>query len=234
MLEMVAKKSTALFLRWMFLCSVLVLLFPGPTAAWTTDINMTRRHRNGPLTNSRVLNRGSLGQSESILATEKRQPTTTSLSCLLVSYGEVDTLNPVPVVVLVALVLLVGANGWINRLMGGGKEKSSSGLGDFLKDGTGYNKSGFSLSDSERAVSSDPLPWLRLPKLDFVEVAGQDNRLSEAEVVASLESLRVEMKQELAKGNVQKAEELGRILEELLQTNGMQFNTDDDLPGRRR
>jgi len=37
------------------------------------------------------------------------------------------------------------------------------------------------LDDKDRAVARDPLPWLKLPKLDFVEVAGQEPDTTGAE-----------------------------------------------------
>eukprot|EP00429_Kryptoperidinium_foliaceum_P039094 CAMPEP_0176178424 /NCGR_PEP_ID=MMETSP0120_2-20121206/91422_1 /TAXON_ID=160619 /ORGANISM="Kryptoperidinium foliaceum, Strain CCMP 1326" /LENGTH=59 /DNA_ID=CAMNT_0017516577 /DNA_START=1 /DNA_END=177 /DNA_ORIENTATION=- len=54
--------------------------------------------------------------------------------------------------------------------------EGDQGLGAFLKDGSGYNKSGFQNIQGSKGKSSDPLPWLKLPQLDFVEVSGQPNR----------------------------------------------------------
>jgi predicted DNA-binding protein (UPF0251 family) len=65
-------------------------------------------------------------------------------------------------------------------------------LGSYLSDGSGYNKSKFKpilpsngattttttqkkYNDDRAVQGDDPLPWLRLPNLDFVEVAGQTN-----------------------------------------------------------
>jgi hypothetical protein len=133
--------------------------------------------------------------------------------------------------VVVALVLGVGANSWIGKLLNGDDNKAT-GLAAFLKDGQGYNRSGFSLtnkSNEDRAVSSDPLPWLKLPKLDFVEVAGQQ---TEQQVLEErLESLRLDMNEELDKGNVQEADRLRKELESLLRESGMEFQT---KPGERR
>jgi hypothetical protein len=83
--------------------------------------------------------------------------------------------SPIPlgIVVAIALSLGVGANIWIQQLLSGDR-----GLGNFLSDGPGFGQSKFqplTTKDQDRAVSYDPLPWLKLPKLDFVEVAGQDN-----------------------------------------------------------
>ena len=90
----------------------------------------------------------------------------------------------VPIIVFVALIIGILANGWISRLLSG-----EQGLGSYLSDGSGYNKSKFkplqpringdkgtTKNNNDRAVQGDdPLPWLRLPDLDFVEVAGQNN-----------------------------------------------------------
>ena len=79
----------------------------------------------------------------------------------------------VPIIVIVALTIGILANGWISRLLSG-----EQGLGSYLSDGSGYQKSKFQplKSNDDRAVQGDdPLPWLRLPNLDFVEVAGQKN-----------------------------------------------------------
>ena len=104
---------------------------------------------------------------------------TLSSSDLLPSPLESDIV--VPIIVIVALTIGILANGWISRLLSG-----DQGLGSYLSDGSGYNKSKFkplsskskgtATNNSDRAVQGDdPLPWLRLPNLDFVEVAGQKN-----------------------------------------------------------
>lgn len=81
--------------------------------------------------------------------------------------------SPIPVwaIVVVTLILGFAANAWIQTLLSGDR-----GLGNFLSDGSGFGQSKFqplTTKDQDRAVSGDPLPWLRLPDLDFVEVAGQ-------------------------------------------------------------
>lgn len=80
-------------------------------------------------------------------------------------------LSPV-VVVLLAAALFFSAQTFINTMLEG-----DQGLGAFLRDGSGYNRSGYrpNTSDDE-PQSKDPLPWLKLPSLDFVEVAGQDSQ----------------------------------------------------------
>jgi hypothetical protein len=81
----------------------------------------------------------------------------------------------------------------------------------------------------DRAVSSDPLPWLRLPKLDYVEVAGQKDQAREdfergrmknlsttadpSLVVQQLEDLRGRMNQKIAQGDMDAAESLRQQLE---------------------
>jgi hypothetical protein len=96
-------------------------------------------------------------------------------------------LSPV-VVVILALVLLVSAQSFINNML-----KGDQGLGAFLKDGSGYNRSGYRPSNSKSNnvdnANNDPLPWLKLPRLDFVEVAGQkeQQQAEEAAVAQRLE-----------------------------------------------
>ena len=72
-----------------------------------------------------------------------------------------------------ALLLGIAAQSFINQMLEG-----DQGLGSYLKDGSGYNKSGFRRVDKASMKNdemNDPLPWLKLPKLDFVDVAGQSN-----------------------------------------------------------
>jgi hypothetical protein len=137
-----------------------------------------------------------------------------------------------PVLLVIALVLGVLANGWIQRLLSG-----EQGLGSFLSDGSGFNKSGFKpvRGDEDRAVQSDPLPWLRLPDLDFVEVAGQEQRKKEEyakgqtnkdDVIAKLEELRLKMKEQFDQGNVKEAEVLRQELESAMKKAGVQFLED--------
>jgi hypothetical protein len=88
--------------------------------------------------------------------------------------------------------------------------------------------------DEDRAVSSDPLPWLRLPKLDYVEVAGQKDQAREdfelgRSMVSSdpslvqLEDLRVRMNQKLAQGDVDAAESLRQQLEAKMKEGGFEY-----------
>jgi len=139
------------------------------------------------------------------------------------------------VLLVIALVLGIAANGWIQRMLSG-----DQGLGSFLSDGSGFNKSGFKpvTGDEDRAVSSgDPLPWLRLPKLDYVDVAGQEEdfekgRLSNSSrnddqaLMVKLERLREEMNEKLGQGNVIEAEALRKEIEQTMKENGVQYFKD--------
>lgn len=93
---------------------------------------------------------------------------------LLVSSSDTFTSElPSLPITLLAILLLVASQLFINRMLSG-----DQGLGAYLKDGRGVGKSSFrplSMDDKTRAVASDPLPWLKLPKLDYVQVAGQED-----------------------------------------------------------
>lgn len=158
-------------------------------------------------------------------------------------------LSPLAVVVL-ALVLLVSAQSFINTMLDG-----DQGLGAFLRDGSGYNRSGYrpNTSGDNDSSNNDPLPWLKLPKLDFVEVAGQEEQgpspeqqlLAEQEeqemVYKELDRLRQELNQELqsvrrrrlegmdngGKDEMAKAKLLQAKLEGLMKAYGMEYETDE-------
>jgi len=121
----------------------------------------------------------------------------------------------------VAIGLGVAAQGFINQMLEG-----DQGLGAFLKDGRGYKKSGFrQLSSSKKGQTDDPLPWLKLPQLDFVEVAGQPNRqVDEDALMERLERLRLQMNGELEQGNIKKAASIREELEELMKESGTEYN----------
>jgi hypothetical protein len=152
----------------------------------------------------------------------------------------------VPIIVLVAVGLFIAAQTSINQQLQG-----DQGLGAFLKDGRGFkgsafrpvSKSPFFKDDSERAVSgsgNDPLPWLPLPQLDFVEVAGQKERLQqqqkqqqqedavakEKQVVEQLEQLRLQMNEQLQKGNIAEAMALRNKLEQIMKNSGIEFQNE--------
>ena len=158
-------------------------------------------------------------------------------------------LSPLAVVVL-ALVLLVSAQSFINTMLDG-----DQGLGAFLRDGSGYNRSGYrpNTSGDNDSSNNDPLPWLKLPKLDFVEVAGQEEQgpspeqqlLAEQEeqerVYEELDRLRQELNQELqsvrrrrlegmdngGKDEMAKAKLLQAKLEGLMKAYGIEYETDE-------
>lgn len=146
-----------------------------------------------------------------------------------------------PFVLLAAVVLAVLAQSWINSMLGG-----DQGLGAFLSDGSGYNKSGFKPRKKNEEEASDPLPWLKLPEFDYVDVAGQpkkpklqqlqkiqsddlsdmsrDSR-NEAEIVSRLELLFAEMKKEVDNDNLIEAKRIELELEKIMEEEGYNFST---------
>jgi hypothetical protein len=153
-------------------------------------------------------------------------PSTAARSRVSLSLGIIDVEENasalVPVVLIVAVTLFVAAQGWINSLLSGDR-----GLGAFLSDGSGFQKSGFrpvSSGDGKEAESeADPLPWLKLPKLDFVEVAGQDSSVSEEAVMERLEELRMEMSSLLEQKKFKEASAVRLTLEKLMKVNGVEY-----------
>ncbi|KAL7543806.1 hypothetical protein ACHAXR_013148 [Thalassiosira sp. AJA248-18] len=151
-----------------------------------------------------------------------------------------------PLVVLIAAILAFSAQSWINSLLGG-----DQGLGAFLSDGGGFNRSGFKprrrpISD-ERAVpgdttkplgGADPLPWLKLPEFDYVDVAGQPKKpkrmqqplkppsmtRDESEVMAKLLSLREQMKMEIERCNFEDAKRIESELEKIMKEEGYDYS----------
>lgn len=118
----------------------------------------------------------------------------------------------------VALGLFLAAQGYINSML-----KGDQGLGAFLQDGSGFKNSAYSPSSKkQKEVGEDPMPWLSLPKLDFVEVAGQ--KASEEMVQERLELLRKEMNQKLLEGKTVEATALRRELERLCEECGFEFS----------
>jgi hypothetical protein len=164
----------------------------------------------------------------------------------------------VPLIVFIAITIGVLANGWISRLISG-----DQGLGSYLSDGSGFKKSNFkplqatnpengkSNNNIDRAVQDDPLPWLRLPNLDYVEVAGPETKplsrytktLSPSKMVGKgttqengdgmvaleeLELLRLRMQEQLLRGNINDAERLRNELERSMKKNNIQFTKEND------
>jgi hypothetical protein len=128
----------------------------------------------------------------------------------------------VPILLIVAVALFVASQGWINSLLSGDR-----GLGAFLSDGSGYSKSGFrpvsKSGDGKESESEDPLPWLKLPRFDFVDVAGQDSSVTEEAVLKRLEELRVEMNDLLEQEKFREASAVRLTLEKLMKVNGVEF-----------
>mmetsp|Transcript_67832 Transcript_67832/g.136512 ORF Transcript_67832/g.136512 Transcript_67832/m.136512 type:complete len:154 (-) Transcript_67832:321-782(-) len=82
-------------------------------------------------------------------------------------------IDPVPITFGVLVVGYAAVNFQISLLQG------KSGLSNYLKDGKGWRGSAYQEEDTQ--TRADPMPWLKLPKLDFVEVYGGDIEELEAE-----------------------------------------------------
>ena len=161
---------------------------------------------------------------------------------------------PTPIILLAAIALAVLAQSWINSLIGG-----EQGLGAFLSDGTGYNKSGFKPrkkfvmdgrsnpgSDPSKPLGAgDPMPWLKLPEFDYVDVAGQPKKprqpkiianssgesgKDETEVVARLEFLFAQMKKEVGNDNLIEAKRFELELEKIMEKEGFGFSSKQNEP----
>ena len=141
--------------------------------------------------------------------------------------------------------------------------EGDQGLGAFLKDGKGYNKSGYRPATNTRSNgdndndnnnnnnnddNNDPLPWLKLPRLDFVEVAGQQQSLILGEeveveedepqqrVYEELERLRLKLNIELEKNSsninsykeedLLEATRLRKKIERLMKIYGIEYETE--------
>jgi len=118
--------------------------------------------------------------------------------------------------------------------------KGDQGLGAFLQDGSGYSGSAFKPRQSKNKKNDggagaplsgdDPLPWLKLPQFDFVEVAGQEKQ--QQQQVGEEEMARIEMRlnqiqqnmiQELEQGNVEEAKKMKEDLERLANEYGFEY-----------
>ena len=161
----------------------------------------------------------------------------------------------VPIVVVAAAILAYSTQTWINSLLGG-----DQGLGAFLSNGTGFNNSGFkerrrvrrpmmdgvATPDDPSAPlgGPDPLPWLKLPEFDYVDVAGQpakekkpkvlrqpaaaEEKLVEEEseiVIMKLEALRGRMKDEVEAGDLQSAKRTEDEMLKLMKDEGYDYST---------
>jgi hypothetical protein len=128
----------------------------------------------------------------------------------------------VPLIIVLTLGLFAAAQGLINEQLRG-----EQGLSAFLKDGRGYSKSGFQpLADQDRTLArTDPLPWLKLPRLNFVQVAGQDEAVlkAEQELMDRLDGLRIDLNDKLREGRMEEALFVKRELETLMRENGIEY-----------
>ena len=78
------------------------------------------------------------------------------------------------------------------------------------------------------------MPWLKLPKFDYVEVAGQEQDRTlegqsldpkeEAEIMARLEEMADLMKAELRAGNVEEAGRIRTQLERTMEEYGFAYD----------
>lgn len=205
-------------------CSILLLLVARSLGFRVALYERIRGSRLGVVTTQPLPGTTVLTRSTAITTTTTSGRVPVPSTVLGATYADSESLGAgftfVPLLVIVALGLGFAAQGWINQQLEG-----DQGLGAYLSDGPGYNKSGFRpLIDGDRAASSDPLPWLSLPKLDFVEVAGQDS--DENKLEAELESLRLEMNGQLQRGNVAEANAIRTKLETLMNENGIEFQSD--------
>ena len=162
-------------------------------------------------------------------------------------------------IAIIAILLLIAAQSFINQMLEG-----DQGLGAFLKDGKGYNKSGYRPATNTRNNgdnnnninnndgNNDPLPWLKLPRFDFVEVAGQQQQRQQQSLILGeeveveedepqrvyeeLERLRLKLNIELEKNcninNSNKEEDLleatrlRKKIERLMKIYGIEYETE--------
>ena len=133
-----------------------------------------------------------------------------------------EVMSFTPILLLVALLLGVAAQTFINEML-----KGDQGLGAFLQDGSGYNKSGYKPGKALKESLDDPLPWLKLPQLDFVDVAGQQvNADNSSKVQEQLEEIRKEMNVKLQEGKIEEAVLLRDKLQVLMEENGFEYESD--------
>ncbi|KAL7507515.1 hypothetical protein ACHAXN_005835 [Cyclotella atomus] len=145
-----------------------------------------------------------------------------------------NDLPSVPLATITAIFLLITAQSFINFLL-----KGDRGLGAFLSDGSGYNKSGFrpmnrnnrpSATRDGGRMDKDPLPWLKLPTLDYVDVAGQETikmngKSQEEEVVLlrRMEEMKDQIRFKLEEGEYDAAKKIELELELLMKVEGYEF-----------
>lgn len=125
--------------------------------------------------------------------------------------------------------LIVAASG-LGVLLGAGSliagaYEGEKGLGAFLRDGEGYQKSGYKDDklEARRMKAPDFLDKVSLPAFDFVQVySGEENAVEQAE------NLRKELSKTLDLGDVDKARQIERKLNKVMRDNGLRYDDDDE------
>jgi hypothetical protein len=222
-----------------FAVSVVVLILLKSTESWL--LGRTTAHRAGISTRLLV----PLFQNMPTTCPSSYTGTTTTiLSSSPFSSMDTELMLPpndvTPFLAPVALCLVFAAQSFINQMLEG-----DQGLAAFLKDGSGYNKSSFRSMQQQkqrlrRSSSKDPLPWLKLPQLDFVDVVGQEKTALRTkpmkiveqvqgsgtdELFEELEQLRLNINRELQEENLQEAERIQSQVEKLMRENGIEYKT---------
>lgn len=142
----------------------------------------------------------------------------------MIEGNQVMVLQPGPYFVLVGIILGIASQYLINTMLRGDR-----GISAFLSDGNNFNNSRFkTIQSSVDTRKEDPLPWLKLPKLDFVEVAGQENDASFDTVKQQLDSLKLKLDSELASGQNVKASKTMKELDLLMKKHGFEFEAEND------
>mmetsp|Transcript_7044 Transcript_7044/g.23084 ORF Transcript_7044/g.23084 Transcript_7044/m.23084 type:complete len:197 (+) Transcript_7044:3-593(+) len=97
------------------------------------------------------------------------------------------------------------------------------GLGAFLSDGRGFQRSGYKEGAEPLRAPPKFLDRLRFPNLDFVQVysSGEEGALEEAE------ALRTQLRAAIDDGDAPKVRSLEARLEKLMKDNGLAFDADD-------
>ena len=120
------------------------------------------------------------------------------------------------------IILVAGALGILSQTLINSMLKGDQGLSAFLSDGKGYGNSKYKAASGESGrLSDDPLPWLKLPKLSFVDVAGQEV-VNEEDVVKKLELLAQRGRDELEAGDKAKAAQTRDEINSLMADNGFE------------
>ena len=120
------------------------------------------------------------------------------------------------------IILVAGALGILSQTLINSMLKGDQGLSAFLSDGIGYGNSKYKAASGESGrLSDDPLPWLKLPKLSFVDVAGQEV-VNEEDVVKKLELLAQRGRDELEAGDKVKAAQTRDEINSLMADNGFE------------